>query len=101
MEAPVQSLEVTDLSDNQQIAVAQAIAAIQPGFRDAFLRDILRRLCGREVGDGSVGRAIREAFSTGQFHLLHTVAIGKFVGGASAPGRGKRSKLLDGPGLLA
>jgi hypothetical protein len=94
-------IDLVDLTDAQQTAIAQAIAAIQPGFCDAFLRDVMRRLSGREVGDGSVGRAIREAFGTGQYRLLREVAIGKFVGGASAPGRGKRSKLLEGPGILA
>jgi hypothetical protein len=58
-------------------AVARALAALQPIDRDRFLRALAQRLSGVEIGDGSVGRAIRDLIGTGAYRLTQIVAVGR------------------------
>ena len=55
------------LSDAQLQAVMTAAATLHPSERDPFLRALAHRLRGEEIGDGSVGRAIKELMSGGFF----------------------------------
>jgi hypothetical protein len=50
------------LSDRQSTAVASAAAALPAADRDGFYQAIAHQLTGREVGDGSVHRAVAAAF---------------------------------------
>jgi hypothetical protein len=83
----VPSIDSLALSDSQMSAVARACEAIQPADRDPFLRALTHRLRGEVIGDGSVGRAIRDLISTGVYRTLMTVAVGGSVAG-------RRSKLV-------
>jgi hypothetical protein len=87
----VPSLDSIDLTNDQMDAIARALAAVQPAHREPFLHAFTRRLRGHEVGDGSVGRAIRECFTSGEFLTLQTVAIGKSVGGVGGKGQARGS----------
>jgi hypothetical protein len=49
------------------MAVMRACEVLQPVDRDAFLRALAHRLRGEEIGDGTVGRAIRELLHGGFF----------------------------------
>jgi hypothetical protein len=80
-------------------AVVQACGALQPHCRDQFLRALAAKLRGHVIGDGSLSRAIRDLFASGEFLMAQTVAVGKAVRGAGAPGSGRRSKLLEGEPL--
>jgi hypothetical protein len=55
------------LSDDQLAAVMRACAPLMPVDRDPFLRALAHRLRGQEIGDGTVGRAIRELLHGGFF----------------------------------
>lgn len=49
------------LTDEQYLAVCQACEPLLPIDRDAFLRALAQRLSSEpELGDGIIGRAIRE-----------------------------------------
>jgi hypothetical protein len=48
------------LTDDQLDAVMRAAQPLAVGDRDAFLQAVAARLQGHELGDGEVGRAIRE-----------------------------------------
>jgi hypothetical protein len=58
------------LSDDQMHQVMVAAAALLPIDRDPFLRALAHRLHGETVGDGTVGRVIRELLKPGNgfFH---------------------------------
>jgi hypothetical protein len=49
------------LSDSQLQQVLAAAAVLHVADRDAFLRSVAERLRHQQVGDGAVGRAVREA----------------------------------------
>jgi hypothetical protein len=51
------------LTGSQFLAIVNAAAALCPVDRDAFLVAIAVALQGRPIGDGTVGRAIREVQS--------------------------------------
>jgi hypothetical protein len=70
------SIDAIPLTDSQMSAIARACEAIQPVDRDPFLRALTHRLRGEEIGDGSVGRAIRDVLGTGAYRMLMTVAVG-------------------------
>jgi hypothetical protein len=46
------------LSDEQLAAIMRACAPLRPDDRAGFLEAVAAALQGREIGDGSVGRAI-------------------------------------------
>jgi hypothetical protein len=48
------------LSDLQLDAIMRACEPLQPDARAGFLEAVAAALQGREIGDGSVGRAIRQ-----------------------------------------
>jgi hypothetical protein len=48
------------LSQPQFLAIANAAAALNPVDRDQFIVAIAAELAGMPIGDGSIGRAIRE-----------------------------------------
>jgi len=70
------SIDALSLSDAQMSAVARACEAIHPSDRDAFLRALAHRLRGETIGDGSIGRAIRDLLGSGCYRGLMTVAVG-------------------------
>jgi hypothetical protein len=49
------------LTDEQLTAIMRACAPLRPDARGAFLEAVAAALQGREIGDGSVGRAIAAA----------------------------------------
>ena len=49
------------LTDEQLAAVMRACGPLRPDARGAFLEAVAAALQGREIGDGSVGRAIAVA----------------------------------------
>jgi hypothetical protein len=49
------------LSDAQLDAIMRACAPLRPDARAGFLETVAAALQGREIGDGSVGRAIAQA----------------------------------------
>jgi hypothetical protein len=71
------SLDLLPLSDAQMAMVGQAVEAIQLTDRDRFMNALARLLSAREIGDGSVSRAIRELLGSGTFRFNQTVAVGK------------------------
>ena len=48
------------LSDSQFLAVIDAATALSPTDRDAFVAAVAAKLQGQPIGDGTIGRAIRE-----------------------------------------
>jgi hypothetical protein len=70
------SIDSIPLTDNQMSIVAQTCAAIAPADRDPFLQALTRRLKGEEIGDGSIGRAIRDLLGTGHYRTQMTTAVG-------------------------
>jgi hypothetical protein len=48
------------LSQPQFLAIANAAAALCPADRDPFIAAVAAELHGLPIGDGTVGRAIRE-----------------------------------------
>jgi hypothetical protein len=49
------------LTDDQMTAIMAAAEPLPPGNRSLFLADVARALAGRdEIGDGTVGRIVRE-----------------------------------------
>jgi hypothetical protein len=90
MERLMPSIDAIDLSDSQMDAVARAVAAILPADRDPFLRSLTHKLRGETIGDGSVGRAIRDLIATGNYRTMMTVAIGAKGGVVE----GRHSKLV-------
>lgn len=48
------------ITDGQYIAIFNAACALCPADRDAFVAAVAAELAGRPLGDGAVGRAIRE-----------------------------------------
>jgi hypothetical protein len=48
------------LTDDQLVAVLRAAESLAIGDRDAFLQDVAAALQGRELGDGTVYRAIAQ-----------------------------------------
>jgi hypothetical protein len=54
-------ITVTSSQFDHILSVAQLLAAEQ---REAYAVDVATSLQGRPIGDGSVGRAVREAFAT-------------------------------------
>jgi hypothetical protein len=50
------------LSDCQSLTVTRAAAALPPADRDPFFQAVANQLAGRELGDGSVHRAVAVAF---------------------------------------
>jgi hypothetical protein len=57
-------ITVTSSQFDHILSVAQPLAA---GQREAYAVDVATSLQGQPIGDGSVGRAVREAFAT-HFH---------------------------------
>jgi hypothetical protein len=51
------------LTGPQFLAIVNAAASLCPCDRDQFLAAVATELCGKLIGDGSVGRAIREVQS--------------------------------------
>jgi hypothetical protein len=51
------------LSDSQLDAIMRAAQPLPVHMRDGFLKAVAERLRGQELGDGEVGRAIREVQS--------------------------------------
>lgn len=49
------------LTDEQLTAIMRGAQPLAPNRRDAYLREIADALAGRELGDGTVARAIRTA----------------------------------------
>jgi hypothetical protein len=49
------------LTDDQLAQVMRCAQPLAPGVRADFLREVARALAGRELGDGVVARAAREA----------------------------------------
>jgi hypothetical protein len=49
------------ITDGQYLAIWNAAAALCPADRDQFVTAVAAELQGRPIGDGAVGRAIREA----------------------------------------
>ena len=47
------------ITDQQYLAIANAAAALCPADRDQFIAAVARELAGQSIGDGTVGRAIR------------------------------------------
>jgi hypothetical protein len=54
-------ITVTSSQFDHILSVAQPLAA---GQREAYAVDVATSLQGQPIGDGSVGRAVREAFAT-------------------------------------
>jgi hypothetical protein len=52
------------LTDQQLTAIMRAAEPLRVGDRDRFLQAVAERLQGRVIGDGEVGRAIREVLPT-------------------------------------
>ena len=52
------------LSAHQSLAVDNAALALPVADRDAFYQAVADQLAGREIGDGSVHRAVAAAFHT-------------------------------------
>jgi hypothetical protein len=50
------------LSDRQSLTVTSAAVALCPSDRDQFYAAVAHQLAGREIGDGSVHRAVAAAF---------------------------------------
>jgi hypothetical protein len=48
------------ITDGQYIAIFNAACALCPSDRDQFVADVAAALQGQPIGDGAVGRAIRE-----------------------------------------
>jgi hypothetical protein len=48
------------LNDEQLTAIMRGAAPLAPNRRDAYLREIAAALAGQELGDGIIGRTIRE-----------------------------------------
>jgi hypothetical protein len=48
------------LTDEQLTAIMRGAAPLAPNRRDAYLREIADALAGRELGDGTLFRIIRE-----------------------------------------
>jgi hypothetical protein len=48
------------LSASQFSAIANAAAALNPSDRESFIQAVAGELEGKPIGDGSVGRAIRD-----------------------------------------
>jgi hypothetical protein len=69
-------LDALDLSDPQHNAVESATRVLHTADRDAFLAALTHRLCGETIGDGSVGRAIRDLLATGAYRTQVHAAIG-------------------------
>jgi hypothetical protein len=77
------SLDQLDLTDDQHTAILRAAAALQRVDHGPFLRAVAQRLQGETIGDGSVGRAIREVLALGCYrNEVSTPAIGGGVKGA-------------------
>ena len=55
------------LSDSQLQQVMTACEVLPPFDRSAFLLALAQRLCGQEIGDGTVARTIRELMVGGFF----------------------------------
>jgi hypothetical protein len=77
------SLDALDLSDAQYAAIEGASRLLHAADRDAFLAALAHRLRGEVIGDGSVGRAIRDLLATGAYRTQVHAAIGSSASGAA------------------
>jgi hypothetical protein len=87
------------LSQDQKESLARIVATIVPPDRDMFVRDVGRRMRGQMVGDGTLGRALRDALDTNLYRRSALIAVGgKGRPRGSVDGRHGYSRLASGAG---